>query len=512
LSDPLRKVVPGSDLVIHARTWNQFLDATRAFRDARLGGGPRARRGALPSDVARDGDIVRVANATGVDLPRRSVVGLAGPIFAPGDSEDAFLREVAFRGVVPSEAHTGKFAVLLEPAPPDRVVRAFVSGVTQARLSVSDPSLACADVAPGSTDHLVTKEGGSAQVLWRESDDAAYAAEHGYGGVEWAIVRLGTSCGGGAAGAAPGRCACPEDTYEVEVECGDCGRVYGPRKMPKYWWLTILSAGAASYGDGDDAGYAYDPCGVPCEALAGKRYRLANQADGEGNPSCTWLAENGALCVSVELTPVAVGNEEYWRLTIADRDGCVLAILYKRGEDFDCCGLNAGWTPDPGNVCDLEVELAPDPCTCCPDDDCPPGDDRTCPEVCCENVCHLVCRWTANCPASTCPEPPGDCVPLPTCTSSGEVGMTWVGGCRWYGREKDLTATPPFDREAVWEGSGGAWTLTIRVLVSGHYCTFVFHASAWDCADPPTLVFDRPASTCSGSNVTAALDPAHPNP
>jgi hypothetical protein len=157
-----------------------MVDAAVAER-ARQGG-----RGANDLTTTRDACIVRVRNETGSDLSRFNVVGLDEPIFLPDDSEDAFLREVAFRGVTPATAdHRGKFAILLEPAPVDRVVRAYLAGVCPVQVDVVAEGDTRADVDDGSTGVLTTAGGGSAQILWAE----------GGTGVQWAVVRFG---GGGS--------------------------------------------------------------------------------------------------------------------------------------------------------------------------------------------------------------------------------------------------------------------------------------------------------------------------
>ena len=159
----------------------------------RLADSGRFDRGLGPLTTSRSSALVRVRNGTGADLDRFAVVGLSAPVFEPSDSEDAYLREVAFAAVTPDGTdHLGKFAVLFEPAPADRVVRAWVAGVTQARLNVLDDGHDYADVSDGTCDYLDSTAYGSAQVIWREGTGGGYG--YGYGtGEQWAIVRLGAS-------------------------------------------------------------------------------------------------------------------------------------------------------------------------------------------------------------------------------------------------------------------------------------------------------------------------------
>lgn len=185
MPDPFHKVRPGDDLNVSATAYNAIIDAAQAEQRRQLG------NDSDPRTTTRDASIIRVKNGTGSDLPRLSVVGLSTPIFTPTDSLDAFLREVTFRGIVPTSSHLGKFAILLEPAATDQVVRAFVSGVCPVMVDVSDADHTCADVDPTQTDALASSETGTAQILWKEGDDDPVYAT----GPQWAVVRFGPSCG-----------------------------------------------------------------------------------------------------------------------------------------------------------------------------------------------------------------------------------------------------------------------------------------------------------------------------
>lgn len=281
-----------------------------------------------------------------------------------------------------------------------------------------------------------------------------------------------------------GRCDCPEAEYEVRVNCGSCASEFGlPRKMPKYWRLTI---GSASLRDGEAE------CGLTCASAASAgRIKLTHVG------GCTWEGKNG--CVFAELTSI---SEDEWQLTLTDREDCVLAVLTT--DNFACCGVTSSWTVSEGSTCDVSVSLAPHECTCCPPEfECPGDPDEgeivTCPEVCCQDACTLTARWNASCVGTTCPEPPGSCVPEPTCTSSGEQEMKWIGGCEWYGESETQSAS--------WtKQEDGSWKLVITVIVNNNTCTFVFNANEWECLDSPTL--ERAAeSMCQTGTLTASIDP-----
>jgi hypothetical protein len=194
MPDPFKPVQPGERVTFSAAVWNAMLRAgqvQQARRHDMLSG---------PRTTNRDACIVRIRNDTGTTLNRGSVVGLDGPIFLPSDSEDAFLREVTFRGVVPTE-HTGhrlNFAIMLEPCPnKDRAIaRAYVSGVCPVMIDVIDVTHQGADAIPGDTTMLQSSGGGSVEILWREGFESGGEEEVGYVGVQWAIVRFGSRGGG----------------------------------------------------------------------------------------------------------------------------------------------------------------------------------------------------------------------------------------------------------------------------------------------------------------------------
>lgn len=205
MPDPYRKVAQGDPVTFSASAWNGMLDAARTLAFSRHD------RFSDDRETTRRSGIVLVKNETAADLPRRAVVGLDGPIFAPSVSEEAFLRDVAFRGVEPDATHRDRFVILLEPAPGARVVRAFASGVCQARIDIVDQEHRFAVAEPGSTDRLASAASGSAQILWREGDE-------GYGyetGEQWAIVRLGQSSGGPALALSPTAGIAANGTGEV---------------------------------------------------------------------------------------------------------------------------------------------------------------------------------------------------------------------------------------------------------------------------------------------------------
>lgn len=182
-SDPLRHVEAGEPVPFNPEVWNAFVDAAKAYKNSSLSSQ------AGQQSFYRDACIVRVKNETGEDLTRFSVLGLGDPIFTPDDDEDAFLREVTFRGHIP-EAVTddGRFCILLEPALAGRVVKAYLAGVCIAWVDVVSTGHKCADVVDGDTGKLQSADSGNTQILWKQTTET---------GEQWAVIRMG---GGGSAG------------------------------------------------------------------------------------------------------------------------------------------------------------------------------------------------------------------------------------------------------------------------------------------------------------------------
>jgi hypothetical protein len=474
-------------MTFSAIAWNAIIGAARAHRMRELDSGP-----GRPLTQTRDASIIRVVNATGLDLGRYSVVGLDGPVFTPDDSIEAFLREVAMVAVVPTADHRGKFGVLLSPCPsdPTRAARCYVHGVIQVLVDVTDPEHKFAEVEAGNTTNLVSAECGSARIL--HIDDEPY-----YGGLRWGIIRFGTVCGGTSSGGSttPDRCRCPEDSYEVEGDCGLCGAYYsGGTVMPRFWWLTIHSAQGSAYSE---------PCeGTPCIDLAGKRILLAYEDDGGYGVSCVWTGA-GSGCVVAELT---VSGDD-WQITITDPADCVLAVLRLPVESFSCCGTNAGWESDPSSACELSVTLEPHECTCCPDPTCPPPDPGVvCTDTdCCVQGCNCLISVTvsnlATIPGLPCEFIDDDCetidgepcnfgdvgcfkpgtVPPPDERCGGMNGvynLVWAENCTW--RFRGVPAgSGSVEVAAELTLSGRTWTFT---LLGPNGQTATFRKADWDCS------------------------------
>ena len=173
----LKRVAAGEVVTFSASTWNAFLDAAIAER----------RRQVLSTetaDVFRQATIVRVKNESGADQLRHRVLGISGPLFTPSADLGAFEDEVILRAVAPvTPGHLGKFVITTQPIKAGAIGRAVVSGIVQAKVSISDATHSCADVST-TTANLISVKNGSAMILWKASST----------GTAWCLVRLGNRC------------------------------------------------------------------------------------------------------------------------------------------------------------------------------------------------------------------------------------------------------------------------------------------------------------------------------
>lgn len=196
--NPWKKVARGMARRIPAQAYNAFLEAGLRDRDRLLVQRPEV------EEHFRSSTIIKVLNDSGGDRDVGDILGLAEPLYGPDEQLSEFLHRTAFRGVLPQLEHTGRFAVLIEPATQGGVARAVVSGIAVCRLDLAGREmLDKADVLPGNAAALGPAADGSAQVLW---------ADEGPGPV-WAVVRL-------AAGGWPAL-AVVEVLYRVDALASD---------------------------------------------------------------------------------------------------------------------------------------------------------------------------------------------------------------------------------------------------------------------------------------------------
>ena len=92
--------------------------------------------------------------------------------------------QIAFEGSVPDiSIHEGKFAILIEPIPDDKIGRACLAGVCIVEVDHIQDTDDRASIIDGDTAKLESNKDGSTQLLFIEPSL----------GVRWAIVRLGVS-------------------------------------------------------------------------------------------------------------------------------------------------------------------------------------------------------------------------------------------------------------------------------------------------------------------------------
>jgi len=508
MPDPFEKVTPGQPVKFSATQWNAFVDAARLARGVRsdIGGGS--------VEQFRQADIIKIRNDSGSPLGRFSVLGIDSPVFSPTGSaaeQQAFQNQVLLSCITPTSSHRGKFVILMDPVPADGIARAWVAGTCAVLVNVIDEDHSCADIVAGDYNRLQSSRTGSAQMLWRA----------GGLGEQWAVIRFGATCGGTASGVLTD-CDCPEDEYEVDVDCFGCTYGYGPTTvMPKYWIATILDSQANPYAE--------EPyCDVVCADLAGQKVQLENETTDDPYdaydtpaPTCVWSGMNGA-CLKAELS----GDATHAILRFLDIDDCVIATLRKLLADFDCCGPNTDWTQDEGDECLLSVALLPHKCTqCCPPyAPCPPEDGQPlCSGIpCCIVDCQIVATATSlatppgipcvfgelDCVDSNgdpCVFGDGDCWSTPPATAAQSCGgMNGVyttqrlSNCVWY--SKQLPAgqpTPPGEVQCTIRLNSATmkWNATLEGP-DGQVAYFT-QADQWDCTST-VIVLDLVlgSSTC----------------
>ena len=197
MGDAMKKVRTGDPLVVPAQAYNAFIDAAKDFHQRTANLGQQATPG------YRSAGIVLVKNESGEDRARFDVLGIGEPIFlpAPGPpgsagavAEQSFKNAVVFRGGTPDATlHRGKFVILLEPLAAGAIGRAYLAGVTVARLRLEDAAqqVTHAEIIDADATALQPAVGGSAAVLWHQELSGA-----GSGDV-WAVVRLGNAAPAG---------------------------------------------------------------------------------------------------------------------------------------------------------------------------------------------------------------------------------------------------------------------------------------------------------------------------
>lgn len=334
--------------------------------------------------------------------------------------------------------------------------------------------------------------------------------------------------GGGASPGSADRCACPEETYEVSVNCGGCFAAYGYDVMPKIWLLRVNSIAINPY-------YAGDDCAACLSMRTGIDIEMRNVPDGEGNATCVWT---GRYCgFRFELSAGA----DTWILTITHAtETCVNIVLVMDADAFACCGTNSDWLQsesdpyDPNDSCIVDLSIRPHPCTCCPSYACDPYTTVICRQTdCCLRSCNIsvtVSSMSTPPPVpctqfgdpcytidgDDCPFPVGDpgrlgCwsfIPSPeqSCTGlNGVYLMHWIDDCTW-----DFYGTPSSQSE-VYGPIRARLTLnettwTLRLWGPDGQVAVFRNSVPWDCTETVIsldLVLDE--STCQVGGTASFL-------
>jgi hypothetical protein len=170
------KVKPGDPLRIHANDWNTLLGvAEQAKLTSLLTTSGRGLAG------VHNGILVPIKNNTGATLARYHAIGIGDPLFTHADNADTFLNQLGFKGEEVDLTYLGKFAVMQETTPDQKVGRGLLQGITVAEITVNHEDHDRVDVDTDGGPKLVSQFYGAGEILYKESGT----------GTKWAIVRVG---------------------------------------------------------------------------------------------------------------------------------------------------------------------------------------------------------------------------------------------------------------------------------------------------------------------------------
>lgn len=143
--------------------------AIAAATNATLGNQWRQTQRTLPPSAGRV--IVAVQNDTGEALDRWDALYLQAPVILPTTREASFYEQPAFRVERANYYHpSAAVALLLAPCPVDATRPAILAGVVNCQIHVDHASHTHADIdVEGTHNKLISRYGGPAQILWKES-------------------------------------------------------------------------------------------------------------------------------------------------------------------------------------------------------------------------------------------------------------------------------------------------------------------------------------------------------
>jgi hypothetical protein len=171
---PLEKVAPGSPIQRWAADHNAFVDAARAEQMRQL------TIGVPNSSVTHSPGEVDIRNDSGATRREGDILALNGVVFSATQNLATYKYQRTWKGILPTLAQVGKFAVLTTPAASGRYAKAILTGEVACIIQVNHIQHQYADIAAGSA-RLTSNWYGGAEIL----DKAAGTGE------KWAVVKLG---------------------------------------------------------------------------------------------------------------------------------------------------------------------------------------------------------------------------------------------------------------------------------------------------------------------------------
>ncbi|MBU0616140.1 MAG: hypothetical protein KKI02_00320, partial [Planctomycetes bacterium] len=158
-----RRVNARDPVRIPAPAYNAWCEAAEAYQAGNAGFTTKTTAPAV------DRTRVRIRNDSGTDLPRFAVLGVTGPLFTPTDNLAEFLAAPKLTGTTPdAEDHAGRFVILLEPIPADRIGWALAAGVVPVMVDMQTADDRFADVTDGEAGYLTSGGNSAARILWAE--------------------------------------------------------------------------------------------------------------------------------------------------------------------------------------------------------------------------------------------------------------------------------------------------------------------------------------------------------
>jgi hypothetical protein len=179
MPDDLRKVRSGDPLRLPAGAYNAFVDAAVDLR--RRQGRGEAVAGPLVESAQRG--IVLVRNDSGEEIEPYHAMAITGVLVEPGedDQERTFQSRTPLTGDIATEETAGPaFVVALQPIKPNKLGRCVLTGVTVARVFITNETDTTCELAADETVLASTPMGGI-PILWKEEGT----------GEKWAVLELG---------------------------------------------------------------------------------------------------------------------------------------------------------------------------------------------------------------------------------------------------------------------------------------------------------------------------------